>query len=272
MTIKSKKELYDILPQDLQSAKTKKIIGKIFSIGASNLWTVEYKNYELIFTFENDLVKCTGRIYVKGITSVSVIPMKQFLFKQSGLLIDVSYLKYGHFLTTDFKVLQTGVNDYNSIVQLCNSNKRSDIIYCSNDLKTIANEIIKLNKDSFRELDWNEFGSYCGKLCIKDCGMFTKGMLIDTSSSYFWKNLSPMDLLNGGSRAGLYRIFNDLSCNLGLVKLEDLENVNTNYFSCSKQSFGCSRGCTSSCYGTSANESDKRRKNIFIKLWRECFM
>ena len=39
MIIKSKKELYEFLPAELQAPKTKQNIGKIFSIAASNYWT-----------------------------------------------------------------------------------------------------------------------------------------------------------------------------------------------------------------------------------------
>ena len=269
MLVKSKKELYELLPLELQSSKAKKVIGKMFSIGASNLWSIDYENLILTFKFENDLVKVVGQLSVVYIKEVSEIPMRKLTFKQSGLEVDVMYLgRYTNLLTKDNTIITTGVNDYNSIVQVCNANKRSDIICTSQSISTLYNNIVNNNRDCFIELEYNEFGSYGGLLCIKDCSVFTKGMIFrPTDNGNYRLKQSPLKLFN--ERYG--NIYNDITCDLGSIKLEDLEKVNTKYFSCSKQKFGCQYGCTSSCSSDNANYRDAKNKETLIALWHKCF-
>lgn len=268
--IKSKKKLYKLLSIDLQPRKVKKVIGKIFSIGRSNYWKVELENNVLFFTFENDLIKCTGNIGITGNIKMQEIQLRNITFKQSELTVDMPYNnRHNYFLTSDYKILSTRVISYNSVVQLCNANKRSDIIAveCYNE-KNIYSFIIKNNPSCFRKLDYKEYGSYAGVLCIEDCGCFTKGMIIDTTyDGYFWHNYTPLRYI----KDSLYSINNTISSNLGLVTLQELEDIDTATHSCIKQQFGCQRGCTSSCEAVSANNRTKHLKNTFMKLWKEVF-
>lgn len=82
MIIKSKKELYEFLPAELQAPKTKQNIGKIFSIAASNYWTVDYDNSVLTFTFDNQYITVQGSVYLRPVIS----PIKGQWISQNGEL------------------------------------------------------------------------------------------------------------------------------------------------------------------------------------------
>jgi len=275
--VNSKKELYRLLPPEYQGLKTKKLIGKIFSLGASNYWTVEYNNLVLKFTYENDFIRCVGQVGLSGLTTVPEIDLDKVLFKQSGFEVNLSYssrYNYYYFLTSDNTILSHPINNYYSLHHFCLQHKRSDFVSVGRSFSSMANEVIKRNPDCFRKLEWNEFGSYSGMLCVKDCGHYHKGMVIDTYSNhldYKYHERTPLDLVGHGHYGGMYRINNCLSCDLSKVTLEQLETINTSTFTCSKQKYGCQRGCTYDCYSESANKSDSHRKKIFIKLWKECF-
>lgn len=275
--IKSKKELYQLLPPEFQGMKTKKLIGKVFSVGASNYWTVEYDNLVLTFTYENDFIRCVGQVGLRGLTTIPEIDLNRVLFKQSGFEVNLNYgnrYNYHYFLTSDNVILGHGLNNYYSLHHFTLQHKRSDFVSVGTSFSSVANEVIKRNPDCFRKLEWNEFGSYSGVLCIKDCGHFRKGMVVDTyyqHLEYKYHERNPLELVNSGHYAGLYRINNCISCDLSKVTLEQLENISTTSFSCIKQKFGCQRGCTYDCYSESANKSDLHRKQKFIKLWMECF-
>ena len=273
--IKSKDELYKLLPVEFQRAKSKKLIGKIFSIGAENYWTVEYENEVLYFTYDNDLIKCTGSVWIKNIPNPIKINLNKVLFKQSGF--ETSIPVFGHrlryyFLTSDNKILTHVLKDANSLICFARAEKRSDIISVSYTESSLKEFVIKNNPDCFKKLEWKDFGSYSGILCVKDCGMFKRGTVIDTAKiGYNYQNRSPMDLVNYGHYAGLYRIGFSTACDLSKVTLEQLENISVTVFSCSKQKFGCSHGCTHNCYSESANNCDKEMKRRLIKLWKEIF-
>lgn len=272
--VKSKKQLYKLLPPELQGLKTKKLIGKVFSIGASNYWNVFYANMVLTFVYENEHIKCTGAVYLNNLTVVPEIKMNNLTFVQSGLTIDPTRFRHLYFLTSDDQVLETGITDYRSIKQFCVAHQRSDFVKISSSYSDVVSEITKRHLDCFRKLEWNEFSSYSGLLCIKDCGVFRKGMMIDTYYNYLnykYYNRSPLDLVNGGNYASMYSISGSLGCDLSKVTLDQLEAISTAHHSCYKQKYGCQRGCTSSCASDSANSYDSRTKQIFIKLWKECF-
>jgi hypothetical protein len=275
--ITSKKELYKLLPKEYQGVKTQKLIGKVFSIGASNYWTVQYHDLVLIFTYENEYIHCSGQVNLRGLTTVPEIPLNQVLFKQSGLQVTLNFGKqYSHhyFLTSDNQILSCGLQSYYSLHHFCLHHKRSDFVSVGTSFSAVADSIIKNNPDCFRKLEWNEFYSYSGVLCTKDCGYFRKGMILDTyyqHLQYHYFTRSPLDLVGNGQYAGLYRINNCLSCDLSKVTIQELEAVSCCSFSCSKQNYGCQRGCITQCYADSANKNDILRKDIFIKLWKECF-
>ena len=277
MKITSKKELYKLLPSEYQGLKTKKLIGKVFSIGATNYWEVDYENMILTFTYENKYVRCIGQVNLKQLTKIPEINLDRILFKQSSIEIGLTYNnRYNHyyFLTSDNQILSTNINNYYSLVSFCLKHKRSDFLSVSQSYSSVASDLIKRNSNCFRKLEWNEFFSYAGELCIKDCGHFRKGMIIDRYYNHFdykYHTRSPLDLVGNGHYAGLHRIIPSLACDLSIMQLEQLEGISTFTFSCSRAKFGCHKGCTNSCYSKNANESDKTIKNIFIKLWKECF-
>ena len=277
--VKSKKQLYRLLPPEYQNMKTKKLIGKIFSVGVSNYWTVEYENLILTFTCENNFVRSVGQVGLRGLTTMPEIYLNRVLFKQSGLEENFNYnnnhrYNYYHFLTSDNVILSCVLDGYHSLHHFCSQHERSDFVSVSTSFSSIAHKVIDQNPDCFRKLKWNEFGSYSGLLCIKDCGPFRKGMIVDTyyqHLEYKYYERDPLELVNKGLYAGMHRIDNNISCNLSNITLEQLETINTESFSCDKQKFGCQHGCTSVCCSESANKSDLHRKNTFIKLWKECF-
>ena len=272
--IKSKKQLFKLLPSEYQDMKIKKLIGRVFSIGVSNYWTVEYENLILTFTYENNFICCIGQVALKNIATVTKIDLNTILFKQSGFKVNLNYNNYYYFLTSDNIIFSCTLNSPHSLYNFCLQYNRSDFVSVSTSFGSITNEIIKKNFNCFRKLEWNEFGSYSGLLCIKDCGPFRKGMIVDTyyqHLEYKYYERDPLELVNKGLYAGMHRIDNNISCNLSNITLEQLEAINTESFSCNKQKFGCQHGCTSVCYSESANSSDLHRKNTFIKLWKECF-
>ena len=275
--IKSKKQLYKLLPSEYQDMKTKKLIGKIFSIGVNNYWTVEYENLILTFTCENDFIRSVGQVRLRGLTEIPKICLNRVLFKQSGLEENLNYnsrRSYYYFLTSDNVILSCTLYNYYSLHYFCSQQERSDFVSVSTSFSSIAYKVIDQNPDCFRRLEWNEVGTYSGLLCIKDCGPFRKGMIVDTyyqHLEYKYYERDPLELVNRGVYAGMHRIDNNISCNLSNITLEQLEAINTESFSCNKQKFGCQHGCTYVCYSESANSSDLHRKNTFIKLWKECF-
>ena len=80
MKITSKKELYKLLPSEYQGLKTKKLIGKVFSIGATNYWEVDYENMILTFTYENEYVRCIGQVNLKQLTKIPEINLDRNFF------------------------------------------------------------------------------------------------------------------------------------------------------------------------------------------------
>ena len=265
MLVNSKKHLLELLPSSITNTKD---ILKLFTIAKNNRFNIYYENNHMTFIYEDQFIKVSTKEYISNSTKTKHINMKNIILKQSNLSFNITYFRHIYFVTQEFEIISTNVQDYKSIAQLCNSYNTYNFLKEFNSQEYAIRYIIERNPTSFRHLNYKEFGNNSGNLCLRDCGFLKKGMIIKTSD-YFRSYKNPLELVNNGSSC----CFNDnLSCNLSLVTLEQLEGIIENKHYCGKQETYCTKRCPSgTCYSRTANDIDKKRKDIFIKLWKEIY-
>ena len=266
MLVTSKKHLLELLPVSITNTKN---ILKLFTIASGNKLKIYYQDNFMTFIYEDQFIKASSREYISNSTKTKYINMKNITLKESNVTFDISYYKYIWLVKSDFQIIQCKVEDYRTIVDLCKTHNTSNFLKQFNSMEDAIRFIISSNQTSFRHLTHKEFGNNSGELCLRDCGFLKKGMIIKTNT-YFFSYRNPLDVLTSN---GYYYFQNEnLSCDLSLITLEQLESFKENRHSCGKQTTYCSKGCSSGdCNSVSANTIEKNRKEILIKLWKEIY-
>lgn len=269
--INSRKELLELVPEVYkQDQPTMKILRKLFSIARNNRWKVYNEGSRLRIEVDNDRVSATTYIMLPAdnvrYPKAARLTFSQVTFKKTGFVLSLPQGRYESVMTADGKIHYTRFKSILSVL----SSGLDNVVSAGTEGSMLSN-IAYSNKECFRTLEWNEFFSYCGRLCIKDCGPFKKGMIVDVYYLHIkYHTRKPIDLFEG-VYAGMHRIGGSLACDLNQITLEQLEAINVKKYSCAKQKFGCQHLCTHSCASDSANSVDASNKKILIKLWKECF-
>lgn len=256
------------IPKALQNPFNERCYRRIFSLVARNRWKmfsdedsyrIEYhKNGYIFWTTGKHLrgnmrfVKFPEKIVLNCLTCVST----EYQVGWTGMLPEVLVDKDGKMYTGYYRSLRDIVNS--GIQNLTFAGSKYELE------KTYYN-----NTEYRKQVDYRDAGNYATYLVVKDHLWYKRGQIIYTADKYEYYKRSPKALLPGGNWWSEYHIgYENIACDLSLITVEELNKV-TYSNSCSKQQFGCHRGCTSSCLTESNRGYLKKLVNFFIKTKQE---
>ena len=268
--IESYKEFLTYFPTDV-TEQSKHNIKRYFSLARRNRCEVfvndnairvvkTYNNYELLAgsTLQSLLVNYFNNIYFHTLKCVD----SGFEIK---LNVDGSLGGYRH--GVEYILSQSGeakigyFNNYMSIITCGLTN----IIEIGKRIQYFYKHLESVSYKVSYELG----GSYGCYLVIVDNPIIPKGTILDTYTlnnySGWQMKRKPTEMLIESN--SLYSVGFTIECNLSLETKEEVLNFNLPTERCNKQSFGCQKGCTISCWADSANKKGINTKDNILKLY-----
>jgi len=271
--IKTWKEFYGILNPKFHGSFNQKVYRRLFSYAVRNAFTVysDEKNYEFKRVKGNFETICRGS-HLTDSSRYTKVPTG---FKATLLRC----ISTGYEVQMPWKGGIEAIKDSKGNYKVGNFTHFNSII--NSGLEDVAwsgrkddlERDFYYDKNYIVEVEYKHARSYALKLVVKDFLWYKKGQLIDfyyQHKKFNYHDRNPLDLFYGSYAHSVYNVGNDsLACDLNKVTLEQLKAINVSPYSCSKQQFGCQRGCTSYCYADSSNRADAARKAFLIKVYTD---
>ena len=260
--IKTWKELVECLPTQELQVLHKKYLRKVFSVAASKFNNVMVDGTTIIISETKNQIKLWRQLtlptYIKSFKyKTGTNNFTHITYETTGYTIGIPSFGNDYILVGKDGII-TPFRNYRGNVRVF-LNTPNDIVSVYNYNDFVSG--LFNNKEYFRKCTWEEAGSYGTFLCIKNVLDFKRGMIVDYNNMYGLQ--SPITRFNN-------RVNFNISCDLNKTTLKELEEIYVNT-TCIKQTFGCQRGCTNSCFADKDSKRNEMLKKIFIKLYKEIF-